>query len=178
MSRPSITGNCVFKWTLLQSGWAKEPASSWLRRFTALGQRFAHLSGKAMAVPAEGPLASEGLRSQVSRSPVSSPSPQYVFFCSSWPQSEAQLPAHSFLGQIEERTLRVQRPSPPPRPRTFGEEPGCVLNTTSDVVVIQQEERPGRKAKGEDIVWVQSVFAIFHIGSFYECSRNKTTAAN
>lgn len=64
-----------------------------------------------------------------------------------------------------------------PHPRTFGKEPGCVLNTTSDVVVIQQEERPGRKVKGEDIVWVQSVFAIFHIGSFYECSRNKTTAA-
>lgn len=122
MSRPSITGNCVFKWTLLQSGWAKEPASSWLRRFTALGQRFAHLSGKAMAMPAEGPLASEGLRSQVSRSPVSSPSPQYVFFCSSWPQSEAQLPAHSFLGQIEERTLRVQRPSPP-RPGLLGKSP-------------------------------------------------------
>lgn len=38
----------------------------------------------------------------------------------------------------------------------------------------------GRKkreqAKGEDIVWVQSVFAIFHIGSFYEHSKNKTTA--
>lgn len=125
MSRPSITGNCVFKWTLLQSGWAKEPASSWLRHFTALGQRFAHLSGKAMAVPAEGPLASEGLRSQVSRSPVSSPSPQYVFFCSSWPQSEAQLPAHSFLGQIEERTLRVQRPSPPPAPDFWGRARMC-----------------------------------------------------
>lgn len=76
-----------------------------------------------MAVPAEGPLASEGLRSQVSRSPVSSPSPQYVFFCSSWPQSEAQLPAHSFLGQIEERTLRVQRPSPLPAPGLLGKSP-------------------------------------------------------
>lgn len=61
-------------------------------------------------------------------------------------------------------------------PLAFEKEPGCALNTTPDVV-IQQEERPERKAKGEDIVWVQSVFAIFHIGSFYERSKNKTTAA-
>lgn len=40
----------------------------------------------------------------------------------------------------------------------------------------QQEKGPGRKAKGEDIVWVQLVFAIFHIGSFYERSKHKTTA--
>ena len=56
-----------------------------------------------------------------------------------------------------------------------GKEPGCSLHTTSGVV-IQQGERPERKAKGEDIVWVQSLFAIFHIGSFYERSKNKTTA--
>lgn len=61
-------------------------------------------------------------------------------------------------------------------PFGFWERAGCALNTTPDVV-IQQEERPERKAKGEDIVWVQSVFAIFHIGSFYERSKNKTTAA-
>lgn len=62
------------------------------------------------------------------------------------------------------------------RPRlAVGKEPGCSLHTTSGVV-IHQEERPERKAKGKDIVWVQSVFAIFHIGSFYERSKNKTTA--
>ena len=54
------------------------------------------------------------------------------------------------------------------RPRlAVGKEPGCSLHTTSGVV-IHQEERPERKAKGKDIVWVQSVFAIFHIGSFYD----------
>lgn len=51
---------------------------------------------------------------------------------------------------------------------------GCTLGRCSDVV-IQQEGNKRRKAKGEDIVWVQSVFAIFHIGSFYERSKNKTT---
>ena len=61
-------------------------------------------------------------------------------------------------------------------PLALEKEPGCLLNTSSDVI-IQQEEEPGRKAKGEDIVWVQSVLAIFHAGSFYECSKNKTTAA-
>ena len=63
------------------------------------------------------------------------------------------------------------------RPRlAVRKEPGCSLHTTSGGV-IQQEERPERKAKGKDIVWVQSVFAIFHIGSSYERSKNKTTAA-
>lgn len=40
----------------------------------------------------------------------------------------------------------------------------------------QQEKGPGRKAKGGDIVWVPLVIAIFHMGSFYERSANKTTA--
>ena len=62
------------------------------------------------------------------------------------------------------------------RPRlAVGKEPRCSLHTTSGGV-IQQEERPERKAKRKDIVWVQSVFAIFHVGSFYERSKNKTTA--
>lgn len=60
-------------------------------------------------------------------------------------------------------------------PLAVGKQPGCALNTISDVV-IQQQEGPERKATGKDIVWVQSVFAIFHIGSFYERSTNKTTA--
>lgn len=68
---------------------------------------------------------------------------------------------HSVLRQVEGRSCLSKRP-----PLAVGKEPGCALNTTPDVV-IQREERPERKAKGEDIVWVQSVFAIFHIGSFY-----------
>lgn len=86
-------------------------------------------------------------------------------------RAEAQSPPHSFLRQVERQSCVSKRP-----PLAVGKEPGCAQNTTPDVV-IQQEERPERKAKGEDIVWVQSVFAIFHIGSFYERSKNKTTAA-
>lgn len=75
-----------------------------------------------------------------------------------------------FLRRVEEWSLSAEK-------TPFGCLRGlrCAWKTLSHVV-IQREERRGRKAKGEGIVWVQSVFAIFHIGSFYERSKNKTTA--
>lgn len=139
---------------------------SGLHHLTSLGQQFPHLSGKVMAMSAKGLL---GVMVCDSRSSDHLPPPLSHGMCFSAPPG-----LRVKLSSLHTVFLGKGREVPPSFPLAVGKEPGCTLNIISDVI-IQQEKRPGRESK--DIVWVQSVFAIFHIGSFYEPSKNKTTAA-
>lgn len=64
------------------------------------------------------------------------PFPLDVFFLSSWPQREAQSPPCCFLGQVEGRFLPMQK-----TPLAIGKEPGCVLNTISNVIISRKKDQ-------------------------------------